>query len=440
MMSQRPQGGKGKGKGKRALWSWALYDWATQSFSTIILTFVYGAYFTRQVALNPEKGATQWAMTVGLTGLCVALCGPFLGAIADNEGRRKPWLATGTVVGALASAGLWFVYPRPDDVVLALSLLAVASFSIHTAAIFYNAMLGDLADRETYGRWSGRGWAMGYVGGLFCLASVYILFLRENAWIALDHESAQPIRAAFPFASIWLILFSIPIFAVAPDRKPSGYTRGEAARAGLRQLRESLRNVRRYRFVVRFLIARALYSDGLATIFAIGGVYAAGTFDMQEANVLLFGVALSLSAGLGAAAFSAIDDRIGSRQTILMALTALLVFSSLILWVQDVFWFWVCGILMGFFVGPAQASSRAYLSQLVPEPLRAQMFGVYALAGRSTSFLGPIIVGALTALFQSQRIGLGIVPLYFAVGLWILRGVPRDAHQRLRGEDPHAFD
>lgn len=414
----------------RALWSWTLYDWATQSYATIIHTFVFGAYFTRQVAVNEEQGTTQWAMTMGLTGLCVALSGPFLGAIADKAGRRKPWLGAGTLVCALATAGLWFIHPRVEDVALALGLLAVASFSIHTSAIFYNAMLADLASRDVYGRWSARGWAMGYAGGLFCLAAVFLLFLGDHAWIPLDHASAQPIRAAFPFVSVWLLVFSIPVFVFAPDRQPRAASRIEAVRLGMRQLRDSIRNVRRYRHVVRFLIARAIYSDGLATIFAIGGVYAAGTFAMREVDVLLFGVALSLSAGLGAAAFSMIDDRIGSRQTILLSLTALFVFSTLILVVEERFWFWVCGILLGAFVGPAQASSRALLSQLAPETMRAQLFGVYALAGKSTSFLGPIIVGALTAAFRSQRIGLMIVPLYFIVGLWILRGVPRDAQPK----------
>ncbi len=413
----------------RALWSWTLYDWATQSYSTIIHTFVFGAYFTRQIAVNQEQGTTQWAMTIGLTGLCVALSGPFLGAVADHAGRRKPWLGAGTIVCALATAGLWFVHPRVEHIVLALGLLAVASYSIHTAEIFYNAMLADLAPRNVYGRWSGRGWAMGYAGGVFCLAAVFLLFLGDHAWIPLDHDSAQHIRAAFPFVSIWLLIFSIPVFVFAPDRKPRTTHRVEAIRAGLQQLRDSIRNVRRYRHIVRFLIARAIYSDGLATIFAIGGVYAAGTFAMREVEVLLFGVALSLSAGLGAAAFSTIDDRIGSRQTILLSLTALFVFSSLIVIIEEPFWFWVSGILLGVFVGPAQASSRSYLSQLAPETMRAQLFGVYALAGKSTSFLGPIIVGTLTAVFRSQRIGLMIVPIYFAAGLWILRGVPRIARE-----------
>ncbi len=415
--------GAAKG-GSRALWAWTLYDWATQSYATIIHTFVFGAYFTSLVAANPERGATQWSLTIGLTGLAVALSGPFLGAIADCAGRRKPWLGVGTVVCAAATLALWFVRPRVEDVTLALALLAVASYSIHLAAIFYNAMLGDLASPQAYGRWSGRGWAMGYAGGLCCLATVFVLFLGEKALVELDRDTAQHVRAAFPFVGVWLLVFSIPIFGMAPDRKASGLPWREAVRLGLGQLRRSVKNVRRYRHTVRFLIAWALYSDGLATIFAMGGVYAAGAFGMDAGRVLLFGVGLSISAGLGAIGFSVIDDRIGSRRTILMALAGLLLFSTLILVVESEFWFWIYGLALGVFVGPAQASSRAYLSRTAPEEMRAQLFGVYALAGKATSFLGPLLVAGLTALFQSQRIGLAIIPVYFAAGWLILRGVP----------------
>jgi MFS transporter, UMF1 family len=408
----------------KALWSWSFYDWANQSYATVIQTFVFAAYFTSQVAADTERATTHWSLTIGLTGLCVALSGPFLGAIADRAGRRKPWIGVNTLICVLATAGLWFVYPHTDDYWLALGLLAVATFGVQTATIFYNAMLADLATRQEYGRWSGRGWAMGYVGGVCCLVAVLFLFVREGALLPLDRETAAHVRASFPFVSLWLVVFALPLFFLTPDRKASGKRWRQSIREGLGQLRDSLRNIREHKDLVRFLIAWAVCTDGLATIFALGGVYAAGTFGMDETQILLFGIALSLTAGAGAFGFSWVDERIGSRKTILVGLSGLFVFSTLILVVTENVWFWTYGLLMGIFVGPVQASSRSYLSHVAPEEMRGQLFGVYALAGKSTSFLGPLIVGGLTAAFGSQRLGLAIIPVYFLVGWLIMRGIP----------------
>ncbi|MFO7813707.1 MAG: MFS transporter, partial [Pelovirga sp.] len=313
---------------------------------------------------------------------------------------------------------------QTDDYRLALGLLAVATFGIQTAAIFYNAMLADLAVPQEYGRWSGRGWALGYVGGICCLVAVLFLFVREGALLPLDRTTAAHVRAAFPFVSLWLAVFALPLFFLAPDRHASGKSLRQSVREGLRQLQDSLRNIREHKELVRFLIAWAVCTDGLATIFALGGVYAAGTFGMNETRILLFGIALSLTAGAGAFGFSRVDERIGSRKTILVGLSGLLIFSTLILVVTDNVWFWTYGLLLGLFVGPVQASSRSYLSHVAPDEMRGQLFGVYALAGKSTSFLGPLLVGGLTAAFDSQRLGLAIIPIYFLVGWLIMRGIP----------------
>lgn len=408
----------------KALWSWTFYDWANQSYATVIQTFVFAAYFTSQVATDTERATTHWSLTIGLTGLVVALSGPFLGAVADRAGRRKPWIGVNTLICSIATAGLWFVYPHPSDYWLALGLLAVATFGVQTATIFYNAMLADIASRQEYGRWSGRGWAMGYVGGICCLVAVLYLFVREGALVPLDREMAEHVRASFPFVSFWLVFFALPLFLFTPDRQASGLAKKQAIREGLKQLRDSLRNIREHKEIVRFLIAWAFCTDGLATIFALGGVYAAGTFGMDETQILLFGISLSLTAGAGAFGFSWVDERIGSKKTILLGLTGLFIFSTLILVVTQNFWFWTFGLLLGVFVGPVQASSRTYLSHAAPEKMRGQLFGVFALAGKSTSFLGPLLVGGLTALFQSQRLGLAIIPVYFLVGWLIMRGVP----------------
>lgn len=404
----------------RGLWAWTFYDWANQSFATVIQTFVFAAYFTNQLSANAEQGTVRWSMTIGITGFVVAVCGPVLGAIADRTGRRKPWLGAFTLLCALATANLWWVRPDPDYQWLAIALLATASFGLQMATVFYNALFSDLVSRQHTGRWSGRGWAMGYLGGICCLLSVLYLFVADTALFKLDHDAARHVRASFPFVGAWLIVFSIPLFLLTPDRKSSGLSWQQSVRQGLDQLRRSLRDIRSHANILRFLIARALYTNGLVTIFALGGVYAAGTFGMSESEVLAFGIALSIAAGIGAVAFGQLDDRLGSRHTILSCLGGLIVFSTAILLAPNEGWFWAFGLALGLFVGPAQSASRSYLAHAAPEALRAQMFGLYALADKSTAFMGPLMVAGVTALTDSQRVGLVTIPVFLILGCLVL--------------------
>jgi UMF1 family MFS transporter len=290
---------------------------------------------------------------------------------------------------------------------------------VQTATVFYNAMLADLAPRTRFGVWSGRGWALGYAGGVLCMGSVYLLFLADDALLPVPRERALEVRTSFLFVAAWILVFTLPLLRFTPDRR-----RRRPDVPGARGLRPALRAVRAEPGLLRFLVGRALYMDGLSTVFAVGGVYAAGTFAMDEQEILLFGVALNLSAGVGALLFAPLDDRRGSRATILASLTGLLVCATALLLVQARTGLWVAGVLFGIFVGPVQSASRSWLSHVAPRPLRARLFGLYALADRSTAFLGPLVVGVLTAASGSQRVGLVIVPVLFALGLWALHGVP----------------
>jgi len=409
--------------GRRALWAWSLYDWAGQSFATVIQTFVFASYFTNEIARDSETGTTQWSLTIGCTGILVALLGPVLGAVADRAGRRKPWLAGFTALCAAATAAMWFVHPEASDQGLALALLAVGVFGTQMAIVFYNAMLGDLATPREFGKWSGRGWALGYAGGICCLLAVLVLFIGDHALLPLDREAAVHIRATFPFVAIWFVLFALPVLLIAPDRPGARRPLARSVREGCAQLRDSFRKLRPNRGILRFLIARALYMDGLATVFALGGVYAAGTFGMGGSEILIFGIALNFSAGAGAVAFSVIEGRLGARRSILLALAGLFLFSTLILLAPGETAFWICGVSLGLFVGPVQSSSRSYFSLVVPNETRTQMFGLYAFADKATSFIGPLLVGGLSAWTGSQRLALIVIPLFFALGWFLLRGV-----------------
>jgi MFS transporter, UMF1 family len=406
------------------LFAWALYDWANSAFATVIQTFVFAAYFARSVAIDETTGTAQWGTVTGIAGIVIAVGGPILGAIADQTGRRKPWLACFTLLCSAATALLWFVRPSPDFVAPALALVALGTLGAEFSFIFYNAMLPDLAPANRIGRWSGWGWSLGYAGGLACLIVALFAFVQPNSWIALDRESAEHVRATFLLAAGWCFVFALPLFILTPDAHRETKGMGRAIKAGLQQLRDSIRNVRRYSHIARFLVAHLVFIDGLATVFAFGGVYAAGTFNMSEQQVLLFGIALNVTAGIGAALFAWIDDMLGSRKTILLGLIGLALPTAAMLMVRSQLLFWILGLALGIFVGPVQAASRSYLARSAPEHLRTQMFGLYALSGKATAFLGPLLVGWLTYVSASQRIGMSAILLFFIAGFLLMLTVP----------------
>lgn len=420
-MSRDPQ----SSPGPRALWSWALYDWANSAFFTIILTFVFARYFSQGVAENEVAGTEAWGNVVGLSGLLIAVGAPVLGAIADRSGRRKPWLGFFTLLCILGTAMLWFVEPVPEDLMFAAIWVGLAMIGAEFAFVFYNAMLPDLVPAERVGRWSGWGWGLGYAGGVVCLVVALLgLVQGDTSWLGLDRDQAEHVRASFLLVSVWYLVFSLPLFLFTPDTPASGLRLGAAARDGLGQLRDSLRHLRDYGHILRFLVARMLYTDGLATVFAFGGVYAAGTFAMNQTQVMQFGIALNVTAGLGALAFAWVDDRIGGRNTVLLSLSGLGLSALAILLVQDKTWFWIGGMVLGIFVGPVQAASRSYLARVAPAHLRTEMFGLFAFSGKATAFAGPLLVGWVTGLTGSQRWGMSTVLLFFLAGFLLMLTVP----------------
>jgi UMF1 family MFS transporter len=408
----------------RGLIAWAFHDWASSAFAALIQTFVFAAYFTRQVAENETAGTAQWGQAIGLAGLVVAIGGPVLGAIADQGGRRKPWWASFTVVAVIATALLWLVRPATEWVVPALALVALATASIEFAGVFYNAMLPSLARFDRIGRWSGWGWGLGYAGGLLCLLLALFGFVSEDPWFPLDRENAEHVRATFLLTAIWLLVFSVPLLLLTPDEPRSHKPPRVAVRDGLAQIAGTLRELRRHATVLRFLIARMLFVDGLATLFAFGGVYAAGTFDMSEGEVLAFGILLNVTAGVGAIGFAWVDDWLGPKRTIVLALLGLILAGTMALVVTSSLAFWILGGLLGIFVGPAQAASRSYLGRVAPQALRNQFFGLFALSGKATAFAGPLLVGGITVLADSQRVGMSIIVVFFALGLAVMLSVP----------------
>ncbi|MBB4266400.1 MFS transporter [Roseospira visakhapatnamensis] len=406
--------------------AWCLYDWANSAFPTVIATFVFSAYFTKAVAETPEQGTTLWAWATALSGLLIALLSPLLGAIADRGGGRKPWLAVFSVVTIVASGLLFLIEPDPAFALLALVLVVIANTGFEVGIVFYNALLPDVAPPRWLGRVSGWAWGLGYAGGLSALVvALFGLVRADPAPFGLDGgpDALEPVRATALLVAVWYAAFAWPLFLFVPDRyRPAAPTAmSTAAREGLATLWRTVRTLpTRDPNLLRFLIARMLYTDGLNTLFAFGGIYAAGTFGMSFDDIILFGIAMNVAAGLGATAFAWVDDRIGSRNTVLIGLTGMTAFGTAILLVDSALWFWVFGLSLGVFFGPVQAPSRTLMARLAPEDLRAEMFGLFALSGRITAFLGPLVLGWVVLLTGSQRWGMASILLFLVPGLLLM--------------------
>ena len=409
---------------RRAVFSWCLYDWANSAFNTVIGTFVFSVYFARGIYGDETAGSAVWGFALGAAGLGVALLSPVLGAIADNSGRRKPWLAVLVALTLLPTAALWYAAPDKSMVPFALACVIVATIAFELANVFYNAMLEGVAPPGMIGRVSGWAWGLGYAGGLGCLVVALLGFVQPDApWFGLSKEGAENIRATAVLVALWFGVFSLPLFLYTPDLPATGIPVRQAVTRGLAQLAQTLRDVRRYGDIVRFLIASALYRDGLATLFAMGGLYAAGTFGMEFEEILIFAIGLNVTAGLGAFGFAWLDDAAGSKRTVFVALVGLIGFATAVLLVTDKTVFIALALGLGIFVGPAQAASRSLMARLSPNELETEMFGLYAFAGKSVAFLGPVLFGIATEAFDSQRAGMATILLFFVAGGAVLTTV-----------------
>jgi UMF1 family MFS transporter len=415
---------------RRAVAAWCLYDWANSAFPAVITTFVFATYFTQAVAPDPVTGTALWGHALAVAGLAIAILSPILGSVADLTGRRKAWLAAFTVLNVLSIGALWYVRPATDSVPLALIGIAVATVAFEIAMVFYNALLPDLAPSSHVGRISGWGWGLGYVGGIVCLGIVLAFFVQaEVPPFGLDKASAEHVRASSPFSALWYGLFALPLFFLVAEREGARLTIGVAMKRGLGDLWTTLKSlvVRERRPVLWFLVAQMIYADGLTTLFAFGGIYAAGTFGMELSEVIVFGIALNVTAGIGAFAFAWIDDWVGARRTISVALVAIILLSASLLVIESKTLFWWLGLALGAFFGPVQAASRSMIARLSTVDNRTQMFGLFALSGRITAFLGPAILAWVTAAAGSQRAGMASILVFFLIGLvLLLTAVPEE--------------
>ena len=417
---------------RRAIWSWALYDFANSPFSTLVVTFVFGTYFTQAIASDPITGTTLWSRAMTITALIVAICSPVLGALADRGGYRKAFVLVFTLICVVATTALYGVLP--GQVLAALVLVVIANIAFEFASVFYNAFLSDIAPPERIGRVSGLGWGLGYIGGLLALGVALVTLVQpETPWFGFSRDAGENIRATNLLVAAWFLVFSVPLMIWVKEDRSQVSKAGQILVDTAKQLTGTFDAIRRYRQIVRFLIARLIFNDGLVTIFAFGGIYAAETFGFSLEEVLIFGIVLNVAAGSGALLMGHLDDWIGGKRTVVLSLIGLIVATLLAVFATTRLWFWVAGIIIGIFVGPNQAASRSLMGRFVPPRFENEFFGFFAFSGKLTAFMGPFLLGVLTQWTGSQRVGVAAVLGFFVVGLALMLTV--DEEEGIRAAD-----
>jgi MFS transporter, UMF1 family len=440
---------------RSAVIGWIFFAWAAEPFFTLVTTFVFAPYFATHVAANPASGQALWGFATAAAGLTIALLSPVLGAIADASGRRKPWIAAFGALLVIGASLMWFGKPGDPGVIPPLLVAyGVATIGVEFAIVFNNAMMPTLVPPDRIGSLSGTGWATGYVGGILSLILV-LGFLAASPetghtlfgfspLFGLDPVTHQGDRIAGPLTGIWFIIFALPMFLLTPDYPVKRRMR-EALREGLTDLGKTLAELPRRKSLAAFLLANMIYTDGLVSLFAFGGIYAAGTFGWNTIQIGSFGIILAISGTFGAWLGGRLDDKLGPKRVISGSILMLLTSIVAILMVdkEHIFFvtvaapmpggalfsaaaeraYLVLGCMIGAAGGPLQAASRTLLIRMAPKDRIAQYFGLFALTGKVTSFVGPLLIGAITAITASQKAGMAVLVLFFLAGLALLARV-----------------
>ena len=576
---------------KKTVFCWSMYDFANQPFTTLIVTFIFSAYYTQAIAPNIHDGTFLWSIGIAITALFVAFVSPLMGALADQGGYRKILLIFWSWICILSTIFLFFTYE--GQIYIALFWFVIANIGFEMGSVFCNAYLPHIAPKDKIGRISGYGWSLGYVGGLIALMISLFLFVQPNkpifnlkknssinsiivdienveisntfsrftispsshnvidsiqvgmpiklinfeltdtlafmpdlvyknetekgtvadidldshsfvifgshpeyinhkdrsiqligkpSWnnyntkeldsktgFVLDEKnnfeirgpiyeddkyvgtlcyfrdgrlkivdnpnineisvktSGENIRGINLLVALWFALFAIPTFLGVKDHKINARISKNLIYKSYSQIRQTFKEIKQYKHIVRFLIARILYNDGLVTIFSFGGIYASGTFGFSFNEVMYFGIALNVAAGLGAFLFGFLDDWIGGKNTIQLSNIGLIIACALAVFTTNVTVFWIAGILIGLCSGPNQASSRSLMSRFTPKDKQNEFFGFFAFSGKATAFIGPMLLGILTREFGSQRYGVAIVLVLILAGAYVLHSLDEKA-------------
>ena len=405
---------------------WALYDWASSPVPTLHATFIFAVYFT--TVIMPEGGSVVWAYMTGITAFTIALIAPLLGSYADSTGKFKELIVLFIALGSIATGLLWFAQPNEAFISYAIILSAISIFFLESSFIFYNAILGKMIQRDHIGSLSGLAWGGGYIGSVIALIVVLVVFIMpDKSLFALDKSQSEHIRATMLFAASWAIIFSLPMMFYLPSF--SQKNNKNKKNSAISSLKTSIIEARKIPNLLRFLLARMAYNDGLITLFAFGGIYAAKVFSFSQFEIILFAIGLNISAGMGAIMGGSLDDNIGPIKTIKVALIGLFLCGLVAIITPYKIIFWIVGVGLGLFVGPVQSASRTYLSLTASDKHKGGLFGLYMVSGKLTSFIGPFLYGWLVMMSGNDRYGMAVVLLLIALGFVLLPS--RDATRNI---------
>lgn len=413
--------------------AWAFWDWGSAAFNAVLVTFIFSVYLTDSVGGSIDGGfgdsispATWYGWAMALGGVTIALIAPVMGRRADARGTRRRSVTLWTLV----TVGLMFSLvgigdDAPGYFWAGIVIMGVASVTFEFAEVSYFAMLSQVSTRENVGRVSGFGWSMGYFGGIVLLLVCYLGFIAGDGdtrgLLGVPVEDGWNVRIVAVIAAVWFLVSAIPVMRKVPENTPDPSAATSSVKESYLGLFRDIGSLwRTDRSAVWFLIASAVFRDGLAGVFTFGAVLAVSVYGLSPADVLLFGVAANVVSAIGALACGYLDDRIGPKPVIMVSLILLVVDAFVLFFVDGPAMFWIFGLLLCMFVGPAQSASRSYLTRICPEGREGQMFGLYATTGRSVSWMAPAAFAVFTGLTGDDRFGIIGIAVVLLAGLLLL--------------------
>ncbi|MER3388038.1 MAG: MFS transporter [Microcella pacifica] len=444
---------------KKMVRAWALWDWGSAAFNAVVTTFVFSTYLASQLFIDPAiveaaagddrnaalvaaeaANTTVISSALLIAGFVIAVLAPILGQRSDGSGRRKLWLAINTGLVVAAMAAMFFVAPVPAYIYLGAALLAAGNIFFEFAAVNYNAMLVQVSTPSTVGRVSGFGWGMGYVGGIVLLIVLLVLFIQNfgadgaNGILGVPSGAeggALDVRFAILASAVWFAIFAIPVLRRVPEIPARERENRVSFFGSYRQLWGTVRRLAsKNPNVLLFLLASAVFRDGLAAVFTFGAIIAAVVFRFSPAEVLYFAVAANVGAGIGTFIGGWLDDRLGAKNVIIGSLIGLVLAGSAVLFIGDSkTGFWIAGLFLTLFVGPVQAASRSFLARITPPGREGEIFGLYATTGRAVSFLAPGLFTLIVGLTADTRFGIIGIVLVLLGGLALM--IPVKAKQEV---------
>ena len=390
------------------------FDWATSPIPTIHTTFIFSVYFVNSIADN--SGSFYWGLIIGIAGVLTAFLGPLLGSFSDKKGIRKKTLFILVLIGFLATSLLWFAKPNEKYFLYAIVFSFISILSMELIFVSYNSLLKKVSDKNDYGKISGLSWCSGYIGGISALIICLVLFIFPTELpFNISKDQGGDVRSCMVFISIWLIVFSIPIFLYVEEPK-----KNVTQKNTINYLIEGFKIIVQNKTLLRYFIARVFYFDALVTIFAFGGIYASKVFNFSQTEILYFAILINISAALGAFLGGYFDDKLSPFKVIKISISGIIFSGIILLLINEKNLFWLVSFSLGLFIGPLQSSSRVLLTKIIPEERGGQFFGFAIFSGKVTSFLGPLIYGIIATSLNSQKFAMSFVILLLIISIILI--------------------